>query len=232
MQIIPAEVAMRVLREARNPVMEGAQGVLLDEWHGFHPFTTWSTTTPKNAHELLAECGFRGEVEVTGILRSYTTRHGAGPFVTESPDYTYISPGEHNQLNEWQGTFRSGPLDGVLLRYAVKCVNYVGGLTNLAITHMDILRDRGTLLICDSYGLEGKEIRQLEAQNRQDLAHQERLTLLLQRVKPKQEIEIRAKAAEANEDGAKDLTAYVSSQTKLPVSYLSYGPKPGHKQRI
>jgi len=30
-------------------VFEGAQGVLLDEWHGFHPYTTWSTTTFANA---------------------------------------------------------------------------------------------------------------------------------------------------------------------------------------
>jgi adenylosuccinate synthase len=29
-------------------VFEGAQGALLDEWRGFHPYTTWSTTTFKN----------------------------------------------------------------------------------------------------------------------------------------------------------------------------------------
>lgn len=38
-------------------VFEGAQGVLLDEWHGFHPYTTWSTTTFANAETLLAESG-------------------------------------------------------------------------------------------------------------------------------------------------------------------------------
>jgi len=38
-------------------VFEGAQGVLLDEWHGFHPYTTWSTTTFANAETLLAEAG-------------------------------------------------------------------------------------------------------------------------------------------------------------------------------
>ena len=34
-----------------------AQGVLLDEWRGFHPYTTWSTTTFANAETLLAEAG-------------------------------------------------------------------------------------------------------------------------------------------------------------------------------
>src|SRR4051812_29675219 len=33
-------------------VFEGAQGVLLDEWRGWHPYTTWSTTTFDNALEL------------------------------------------------------------------------------------------------------------------------------------------------------------------------------------
>ena len=46
----------RLLR-AGPCVFEGAQGVLLDEWRGFHPYTTWSTTTFANAETLLAEAG-------------------------------------------------------------------------------------------------------------------------------------------------------------------------------
>ena len=61
-------------------VFEGAQGVLLDEWHGFHPYTTWSTTTFANAEALL---GRRAGACRLGVLRTYTTRHGAGPLVTE-----------------------------------------------------------------------------------------------------------------------------------------------------
>ena len=30
-------------------IFEGSQGVLLDEWFGFHPYTTWSTITPAGA---------------------------------------------------------------------------------------------------------------------------------------------------------------------------------------
>lgn len=68
----------------RGPlVLEGAQGVLLDEWHGFHPFTTWSTTTFANAETLLAEAGVAQEWRRLGVVRTYTTRHGPGPLVTE-----------------------------------------------------------------------------------------------------------------------------------------------------
>ena len=43
------------LRKPGDVIFEGAQGVLLDEWHGFHPYTTWSTTTFANAMALLRE---------------------------------------------------------------------------------------------------------------------------------------------------------------------------------
>ncbi len=51
-----------------------AQGVLLDEWRGFHPYTTCSTTTFANAEALLAEAG-QTPVRL-GVVRAYMTRHG------------------------------------------------------------------------------------------------------------------------------------------------------------
>ena len=52
-----------LLRRDGCVVFEGAQGVLLDEWRGFHPYTTWSTTTFGNAEALLAEAGMPGEAD-------------------------------------------------------------------------------------------------------------------------------------------------------------------------
>lgn len=66
-------------------MFEGAQGILLDEWHGFHPYTTWSTTTFANAETLLAEAG-ESAIRL-GVIRCYMTRHGPGPFVTEDPQH-------------------------------------------------------------------------------------------------------------------------------------------------
>ncbi|MER7156611.1 adenylosuccinate synthetase, partial [Streptomyces lydicus] len=53
-------------------VLEGAQGVLLDEWHGFHPYTTWSTTTFDGAERLLAEAGRPRSALRLGVVRTYT----------------------------------------------------------------------------------------------------------------------------------------------------------------
>src|SRR5215472_7041725 len=90
----------RLLR-AGPVVFEGAQGVLLDEWHGFHPYTTWSTTTFANAQTLLAQADMTG-IRL-GVIRCYLTRHGQGPLVTEDP--TLDLPERHNGTDEWQGPF-------------------------------------------------------------------------------------------------------------------------------
>ncbi len=126
------EALRRALRRS-SVVFEGAQGVLLDERHGFHPHTTWSTTTAKNAHALLDSAGFSGRRVVLGVTRTYGVRHGAGPFPTEDPAFGGTEP--HNASDHpWQGAFRRGLLDAVLLRYAVAAA---GPVDSLVVTHCD-----------------------------------------------------------------------------------------------
>ena len=92
-------------------VFEGAQGVLLDEWFGFHPHTTWSTTTFANADAVLDEAGFDGHRTRVGVLRTYFTRHGPGPLVTEDATLRPAAPEPHNADAGWQGRFRVGAFD-------------------------------------------------------------------------------------------------------------------------
>ena len=122
------------LPACKTAIFEGAQGVLLDEWKGFHPYTTWSTVTPLHAWDLIAEHGIR-DVTVLGVTRAYATRHGTGPFPTFSAEMTtaLIDPG--NPTNAWQGSIRSGPLDLVLLDYAARICQVDG----LVVTHLDQL---------------------------------------------------------------------------------------------
>uniref|UniRef100_UPI0005A7D513 adenylosuccinate synthetase n=1 Tax=Streptacidiphilus anmyonensis TaxID=405782 RepID=UPI0005A7D513 len=170
----------RVLRRERV-VFEGAQGVLLDEWHGFHPYTTWSTTTFANAHTLLAEAGAADDALRLGVVRGYTTRHGPGPLVTEDAALDARLPEPHNATGPWQGAFRRGHFDAVAHRYALRAA---GGADALAVTHLDApARARG-LRLCDAYDFAGGEIRDLTPVPPGDLDRRQRLTDHLLRAHP------------------------------------------------
>jgi adenylosuccinate synthase len=151
----------------RGPcVFEGAQGVLLDEWFGWHPHTTWSTTTFANATELLGAA----PAERLGVVRTYTTRHGAGPHLTEDPELDL--PEVHNGDGEWQGAFRRGHFDAPAHRYATEVC---GGVDALAVTHLDAPVREPALGICTSY----RGMARIPVGPRRDLRAQERLSTTL-----------------------------------------------------
>src|SRR5205823_11988546 len=103
-------------------ILEGAQGVLLDASFGFHPHTTWSNTTFAIADSLLDEAEFGGPRSRIGVLRSYFTRHGPGPLVTENHELRQRLSEPHNDSSGWQGKFRVASFDAVAARYALKAV--------------------------------------------------------------------------------------------------------------
>jgi adenylosuccinate synthase len=121
------------MEPAELMVFEGAQGVMLDEKHGTAPYNTWTNTTFENADTLLDEIGCKDRVRI-GCLRSYYTRHGAGPFPTE--DNSLDLPESHNGNDGIQGKFRVGHFDFTLAKQAL---SIVGGVDVLAISHMDYL---------------------------------------------------------------------------------------------
>jgi adenylosuccinate synthase len=145
--VVPDSTLTTWMAASPATVFEGAQGVLLDEWHGFHPFTTWSCCTAGNALALLAESGLDADVERLGVLRSHTVRHGAGPLPTETEELRPVLS-EHNVSNAWQGSVRYGWFDAVLARYALDAV---GGVDALAITHLDSLKRLRTWKVCAGY---------------------------------------------------------------------------------
>jgi adenylosuccinate synthase len=114
-------------------VFEGAQGVLLDEKHGQAPHNTWTNTTFENADTLLDEIRCKDRFRI-GCLRTYHTRHGAGPFPTENN--TLDLPELHNGTGEFQGAFRVGDFNNKAARRAIEIV---GGIDGLALSHIDYL---------------------------------------------------------------------------------------------
>ncbi|MFI0368189.1 adenylosuccinate synthetase [Actinomadura sp. 1N219] len=205
---------LRRLLGAGNVVFEGAQGVLLDEWHGFHPYTTWSTTTFANAETLLAEAGAAdGSAARLGVLRAYATRHGPGPFVTEDPALTADLPDPHNAAGRWQGAFRVGHLDAVALRYAL---DVTGGVDGLAVTHLDVAGARPDLRVCLDYEIGGERVGRLET-GPPDLGRQAALTRRLSAARP-----VYAPLGRAEET--------IEDVLQTPVVLRSYGPTAAHKR--
>lgn len=240
LQIIGRERVEQELREASHLIFEGAQGVLLDEWHGFHPHTTWSTTTSLNAERLLAETGREGSVETIGVLRAYSTRHGEGPFVTHSPKLSELIPEMHNRSDGWQGNFRVGWLDLVLTRYALEVCPSV---SSLAITNLDRLASFNAWHVCDRYRVpdvraSDAELLRLDAKSSQlvheiqsrppeDLDFQERLGNRLRELEP-----VYSSSATAIHlpERAEQHASYISDRLQRPVSCLSFGPRATDKQ--
>ena len=213
MPIVPGRALHCILSRPGTVVFEGAQGVLLDEWHGFHPYTTWSTTTLRNADRLLGEAGYAGHITRIGLTRAYATRHGPGPFVTEDPFLTQALPDPANGFGAWQRGFRVGWLDLVMLRYALEVA---GPLDTLAVTCLDRLAELPSIRVCRSYSLDGGLLTRLAPSPvPQDLAHQERLTEMLARCRPVLEPVA----------GGGELLALAERELGLPVGLVSQGPR-------
>ncbi len=210
-------------------VLEGAQGVLLDEWHGFHPYTTWSTTTFGNAETLLAEAGAPGTALRLGVLRSYTVRHGPGPLVTEDQRLSAALPEAHNGHGRWQGAFRVGHFDAVAHRHALAAC---GGADALALTHLDAPPRCPELAICESYRTDGaefpgadfagEEIAVLPAAPPQDLDSRAELTARL----------LTARPGRSHRPGPESAvwTEAVAATLRTPVLLESHGPRATDKR--
>lgn len=222
-----------------NPVFEGAQGILLDERHGFHPHTTWTNITADNALQLLRESRFQGETEIIGVARSYMTRHGAGPFVTERKDLRNIYPGEHNKLDDWQGNFRAGYQDGIMLRYAAECMRGHGGLDSIALTHLDVFDRRQVPFVseyvftapCGENTLErqgGNEsndvpVIKLVPDFTGNPRRRDALTRIVKKARPIISGVLRT---------SDEAISYVQEVVGVPVKYRSFGPRTSDKKIV
>jgi adenylosuccinate synthase len=136
-------------------IFEGSQGILLDQDFGFHPYTTWAHVGFTPVYELAATMNIdiQGPQHFyhLGVIRSYHTRHGAGPLVSERAlDYVPNWRLErHNRTTPFMGSFRIGEFELPLWRYALRAAGSVNGTM---MTHLDHAED---VQIIDQYETDG-----------------------------------------------------------------------------
>jgi adenylosuccinate synthase len=145
----------KALDNGKKVLFEGAQGVLLDLDHGTYPYVTSSNTCAGGACTG-AGVGPNRINRIIGVTKAYTTRVGEGPFPTE------LKEGVGEKLrstgNEYGTTTgrprRCGWIDLVILKYA----NIVNGLTEFAMTKLDVLDGVNPIRLCVAYEINGKRI--------------------------------------------------------------------------
>ena len=155
-----ALILNQALESGKTVLLEGSQGTFLDVDHGTYPYVTSSNPTAGGACTG-SGIGPTKIDRVIGILKSYTTRVGSGPFPTELFD----EDGEAlrrigGEVGVTTGrNRRCGWFDAPIARYATR----VNGLTDFFLTKLDVLTGWEKIPVCVAYEIDGKRIEEVPA---------------------------------------------------------------------
>lgn len=143
------------LRAGKKVLLEGAQATCLDIDHGTYPFVTSSNPTIGGALTG-SGIGPRWVESIIGISKAYTTRVGSGPFPTEilGEMGDYLREIGHEFGATTGRPRRCGWLDIEALKMAVR----VNGLTELAISKLDVFDKFEKINIAVGYKYKGEKI--------------------------------------------------------------------------
>ncbi len=146
----------KAIADGKKIIVEGAQGALLDVDHGTYPFVTSSNPTSGGACTGLG-IPPTSISRIIGITKAYCTRVGNGPFPSELND----DMGEYLRKNgaEYGATTgrprRCGWLDLVALKYSVM----INGISEIALTKIDVLDELDEIKVCTEYLIDGKPLK-------------------------------------------------------------------------
>jgi adenylosuccinate synthase len=150
-------IMQRALADGKRILAEGAQAALLDIDHGTYPYVTSSNATVGGVITGLAVPP-QSITRVLGVAKAFSTRVGGGPFVTELQGEMALrlrGTGA-NPWDEYGSTTgrprRVGWFDAVALRYTAQ----LNGMSEVALTKLDILSGISTLRVCVGYQVDGR----------------------------------------------------------------------------
>ena len=204
----------------KSILFEGAQGISLDVDHGIYPYTTSSNTA---AGHISTGTGvsFRDIGRIIGVVKAYLSRVGESPLPSE------IHGNEAEALREKGGEYgtttgrprRVGWLDLVQVRQAVR----VNGLTEIALTKLDVLSGLRSIKVCVSYDVNGENILEMPAS-----LSQYRLAKPVYESLPGWDSlpeKIWEKGFGALPETLKEYIKFVEDQIDCPVKLISVGPQ-------
>lgn len=201
----------------KNILFEAQLGSLRDIYFGIYPFTTSSSTLAS-----FAPVGgglFNKRIDnILGVMKSFSTCVGAGPFVTEMPEE---EAGKMREIAYEYGAStgrprRIGHFDAVASRYGAR----VQGVDEIAMTKLDSLSGQENLLICTEYDIDGKRTGDFP------------ISPALEKAKPKY-IEMKGwkdditgiRDFEKLPDEARKYVLKIEELVGYPIKYVSVGPE-------
>jgi len=206
------------LKQGKSVLLEGAQGSLLDVDHGTYPFVTSSNPTAGGA------CTGSGIAptyigNVIGVAKAYMTRVGNGAFPTEQQND--IGDTLRKVGHEYGATTgrarRCGWLDLVLLKYAIA----INGITELALTKLDVLDEFDEIKVCTAYTLDGKVLKDFPTD------HETLCKVVPQYRTFKGWKTSNAKATAFSEmhEHTRTYISFIEDVLETPITFISVGPK-------
>ena len=201
-------------------LFEGAQGISLDIDHGIYPYTTSSNSIAGNIATGTG-VSFRDIDRIIGVTKAYISRVGIGPLPTELP----LEKGDvlREKGKEYGTTTgrprRVGWLDLVQVRQAVR----VNGLTEIALTKLDILSDNGDLSVCTAYNIDG----QLEQEMPASLHRFRSAEPVYQKLPGWGELsdDMTEKGYKSLPENLRNYVKFIEDQVSCHVSIISIGPE-------
>ena len=204
----------------KSILFEGAQGISLDVDHGIYPYTTSSNTA---AGHISTGTGvsFRDIGRIIGVVKAYLSRVGESPLPSE------MHGSEAEALREKGGEYgtttgrprRVGWLDLVQVRQAVR----VNGLTEIALTKLDVLSGFESIKVCVAYNVNGNNILEMPA----SLSEYRLAKPVYESLSGWDNLpdKIWEKGFNALPETLKEYIKFVEDQVDCPVKLISVGPQ-------
>ncbi len=206
------------IKNNKNILLEGAQGVMLDVDYGTYPYTT-SSHVIAGGSSIGTGIGPKNINDIIGIVKAYTTRVGEGPLPTELFDKTgeYLQQKGHEFGTTTSRPRRCGWLDLVVVKHS--CM--ISGITKLAITKLDVLDNLETVKICTKYELRGKEIDYFPA-NIEDV---KKCKPVYKEFKGWNKINGNSTKFADLPKEAQEYLKFIEKELKTPIAIISIGPR-------
>jgi len=211
----------KAAREGRSILIEGAQATLLDVDHGTYPFVTSSSVTAGGASIGTGIAPHR-ITGVLGIVRTYTTRVGEGPFPTEMLEGESAMCEMIRERGREYGAVtgrprRCGWFDAFATRYAAD----INGFSSIALTKLDVLDALDGIKVCTGYRIDGKDLESFPAVS-QDLRRVEPVYETLPGWKTSTE---GVTDLGALPKAARDYIEFLSREIGVQIGLVSTGPE-------